>query len=113
MLNEGDGAFISCGHRRLFMLQSGEKGKAQFRLIVRGQAGHGSVPLRPGNAVLAAARIVEAPAAHELPVVIDESSRDLAELLVEDAELSDRLRDAAQARAALADLADRAPSSPP
>ena len=109
VLNEGDGAFIPCGERRLFMLQSGEKGTAQFRLVVHGQAGHGSVPLRRGNAVLAAARVVEALAAHELPVVIDESSRDLVESLVEDPELRARLRDATLARAALADLADRDP----
>ncbi len=109
VLNEGDGAYIPCGDRRLFMLQSGEKGTAQFRIVVHGQAGHASVPLRRGNAVLAAARVVEALAAHELPVVVDESSRDLVELLVEDPELRARLRDGSQARAALADLADRDP----
>jgi len=109
VLNEGDGAFVPCGERHLFMLQSGEKGTAQFRLVVHGQAGHGSVPLRRGNAVLAAARIVEALAVHELPVVIDASSRDLVELLVEDPELRAGLRDAARARAALADLAERDP----
>jgi acetylornithine deacetylase/succinyl-diaminopimelate desuccinylase-like protein len=109
VLNEGDGAFIPCGDRRLFMLQSGEKGTAQFRLIVHGQAGHGAVPLRHGNAVLAAARVVEALAEHELPVVIDESSRDLVELLVADTGLRERLRDARHAGAALADLAARDP----
>ena len=41
--------------------------------------GHGSVPLRSGNAVLAAARVVEALASHELPVVIDDSSQDLVQ----------------------------------
>jgi len=41
VLNEGDGAYIACGDRRLFMLQSGEKGAAQFRIVVHGRAGHG------------------------------------------------------------------------
>jgi acetylornithine deacetylase/succinyl-diaminopimelate desuccinylase-like protein len=91
------------------MLQSGEKGTAQFRLVVHGQAGHGSVPLRRGNAVLAAARVVEALAAHELPAVVDESSRDLVEFLVDDPGLREGLRDATKARAALAALADRDP----
>jgi acetylornithine deacetylase/succinyl-diaminopimelate desuccinylase-like protein len=109
VLNEGDGAFIPCGERRLFTLQSGEKGAAQFRLVVHGRAGHGSVPLRRGNAVLAAARVVEALAAYELPVVVADQSRDLVEYLVADPDLRGRLRDAAQARAALADLADREP----
>jgi len=109
VLNEGDGAHIPCGDRRLFMLQSGEKGTAQFRLVVHGRSGHGAVPLRAGNAVVAAARVVEALAARELPVLVEESSRDLVELLVEDAELRRRLRDEAQARAALEDLAEREP----
>ena len=52
VLNEGDGAYVPCGDRRLFLLQSGEKGAAQFRIVVHGRAGHGSVPLRQGNAVL-------------------------------------------------------------
>jgi acetylornithine deacetylase/succinyl-diaminopimelate desuccinylase-like protein len=110
VLNEGDGAFIPCGDRRLFMVQSGEKGAAQFRLVVHGRAGHGSVPLRGGNAVLAAAQIVEALSAHELPVVVDDSSRDLVEYLVEDPGLRARLRDSTRARTALAELADRDPS---
>ena len=109
VLNEGDGAFIPCGEHRLFTLQSGEKGAAQFRLVVHGRAGHGSVPLRHGNAVLAAARVVEALAAHELPVVVADQSRDLVEYLVADPDLRGRLRDPEQARAALVELADREP----
>jgi acetylornithine deacetylase/succinyl-diaminopimelate desuccinylase-like protein len=109
VLNEGDSAFTPRGDRRVFMLQSGEKGTAQFRVVVHGEAGHASMPLRRGSAVLAAARIVEALAMRELPVVIDESSRDLVDLLVDDRDLRDRLRDARQARAALASLADRDP----
>lgn len=108
-LNEGDGAYIPTGDRRVFLLQSGEKGTAQFRLIVHGQGGHGSLPQRHGNAVLAAAQVVEALLAHELPVVIDDSSRDSVELLVADAGLRGRLRDAGRSRAALTELAERHP----
>jgi acetylornithine deacetylase/succinyl-diaminopimelate desuccinylase-like protein len=107
VLNEGGGAFIRRGDRRIYLLETGEKGVAQFRIIVRGEAGHASVPLRRGNAVLGAARIVQALAARELPIVIDGSSAELVELLVEDAGLRARLRDAATARAALAELARR------
>ena len=109
VLNEGDGAYIPSRDRRVFLLQSGEKGTAQFRLIVHGQGGHGSLPQRQGNAVLAAARVVEALLAHELPVVIDDSSRDSVELLVADAGLRERLRDAGRSRAALTELAERHP----
>jgi acetylornithine deacetylase/succinyl-diaminopimelate desuccinylase-like protein len=107
VLNEGAGAFLRHAGRRLYVVDTGEKGTAQFRLVVRGTGGHASVPLRRGNAVLAAAQVVQALAAHELPVVVDESSAELVEALVDDAALRARLRDPAQARAALAELADR------
>lgn len=109
VLNEGDGAYIPSADRRVFLTETGEKGAAQFRLIVHGRPGHGSIPRRHDNAVLDAARVVEALLAHELPVVIEESSRDVVELLVADAELRERLRDAGRARAALTDLARRHP----
>ena len=109
VLNEGDGAYIPSGNRRVFLLQSGEKGTAQFRLIVHGRGGHGSLSQRHGNTVLAAARVVEALLAHELPVVVDDSSSDSVELLVADAGLREHLRDAGRSRAALADLAERHP----
>jgi len=67
------------------------------------------VPLRRGNAVVGAARIVEALVAHELPLVIDGSSRELVEFLVDDPDLRARLRDERAARAALAELATRDP----
>jgi len=107
VINEGGGQFLERDGHRVYILESGEKGTAQFRLVVRGEAGHASVPLRHGNAVVAAARVVEALVAHELPVVIDGSSSELVELLVDDPGLRARLRDPGEARAALADLARR------
>lgn len=106
LLNEGDSAYIPRGDRRVFMLQSGEKGTAQFRVRVHGEAGHPSMPLRRGNAVLAAAHVIEALATHERQVVVDESSRDRVELLVDDLDLRDDLRDPSRAREALSRLAD-------
>lgn len=107
VINEGGGHFLQHAGRPVYILESGEKGTAQFRIVVRGEAGHASVPLRRGNAVVGAARIVEALVAHELPLVIDGSSRELVELLVDDPELRARLRDQDDARAALAELARR------
>ena len=107
VVNEGGGGFIEHADGRVYLLESGEKGTAQFRLVVHGEAGHASVPLRRGNAVVAAAQLVGALVAHELPVVIDGSSRELVELLVADPELRARLRDPAEARAALAELGSR------
>jgi acetylornithine deacetylase/succinyl-diaminopimelate desuccinylase-like protein len=107
VINEGGGHFLERGGRRVYILESGEKGTAQFKLIVKGEAGHASVPLRSGNAVVAAARVVDALVAHELPVMIDASSEDLVRLLVDAPALRERLRDPQTARAALADLARR------
>ncbi len=107
VINEGGGGFIRRGDRRVYLLESGEKGTAQFRLVVRGAAGHASVPLRHGNAVVSAARVVEALVAHELPLVIDGSSEELVRLLVDDPDLRSRLREPKTARAALAELERR------
>ena len=93
MINEGGGHFLERGGRRVYIIESGEKGTAQFRLIVKGEAGHASVPLRSGNAVVAAARVVDALVSHELPLVIDGSSEELVRLLVDSPALRDRLRD--------------------
>ncbi len=107
VINEGGGHFLEHGGRRVYLLESGEKGTAQFRIVVHGEAGHASVPLRRGNAVVAAARVVEALVAHELPLAVDGSSAELVELLVDDPDLRARLREPARARAALAELAAR------
>jgi acetylornithine deacetylase/succinyl-diaminopimelate desuccinylase-like protein len=109
VINEGGGHFLEHAAGRVYLLESGEKGTAQFRLVVRGEAGHASVPLRRGNAVVAAAHIVEALVAHELPVVVDGSSRELVELLVDDPDLRAHLREPTLARAALGDLAAHDP----
>ena len=107
VINEGGGHFLERAGRRVYLLESGEKGTAQFRLIVKGVAGHASVPLRHGNAVVAAARVVDALVSHQLPLAIDGSSEELVRLLVESPALRQRLRDPQTARAALTDLARR------
>ena len=107
VINEGGGQFLERGGRRVYLIENGEKGTAQFRVIVRGEAGHASVPLRSGNAVVGAARVIDALVAHELPVVIDTSSEELVRLLVDSPALRKRLRDPAKAREALVELARR------
>jgi acetylornithine deacetylase/succinyl-diaminopimelate desuccinylase-like protein len=56
---------------------------------------------------VAAARVIDALASHELPLVIDGSSEELVRLLVDSPALRERLRDPGTARAALHDLARR------
>lgn len=109
VLNEGGAGFLERGGRRLYLLENGEKGTAQFRIVVRGEGGHASVPRRDGNAVVAAAHVVAALAAHETPVVVDDGSAALVRALVDDPGLARRLRDPAAARAALTELERRDP----
>jgi acetylornithine deacetylase/succinyl-diaminopimelate desuccinylase-like protein len=105
VLNEGGSHYVQHEGRHVYLVECGEKGTAQFRIVVRGDSGHASLPLRRGNALLAAADIVSALSRHEPPLVVDESSRDLVELFVENPALRARLRDPSSARAALAELA--------
>jgi hypothetical protein len=107
VINEGGGHFLERAGRRVYLLESGEKGTAQCKLIVKGEAGHASVPLRSGNAVVSAARCIDALATHQLPLVIDGSSDELVQMLVDSPALRERLRDPKTARSALADLARR------
>lgn len=109
VLNEGDSAFMPRGEQRVFMLQSGEKGTAQFRLRVFGRAGHGSLPPRHDNAVLAAARIIAALESYERQALVEEQSRDLVALLVDDPRMRDDLREPSRAAAALFRLAQEHP----
>lgn len=109
VINEGGGHFIRHQGVPVYVLETGEKGTAQFRIVVSGEGGHASVPLRGGNAVIGAAHVVEALAAFELPIVVDGSSAGLVELLVDDPGLRTRLRDPARAREALRELAARDP----
>lgn len=106
VLNEGAGSLMSHNGRKLFLVANGEKGTAQFRIIVHGDPGHASVPLRHGNAILGAARIIEALSCHDTPVTIDDSSVELVEHLVDDPDLRQRLRDPGTVREALAELAE-------
>ena len=107
LLNEGGGEFLElAGGQRLYELHVGEKGTAQFRVVVRGAAGHASVPMRRGNAVVGAADVIRALYDHEPRLSLDTVPREYVELLVDDAGLRARLLDEAAARSALAELGE-------
>lgn len=57
-LNEGGGNCTTINGRRYYPVQVGEKGTARFRLIARGQPGHGSQP-HDNNAVLKLVAVLE------------------------------------------------------
>jgi acetylornithine deacetylase/succinyl-diaminopimelate desuccinylase-like protein len=52
LLNEGAGAVIPFGDRRLYGVCCAEKGTVRFRVRARGRAGHASVPALADNALL-------------------------------------------------------------
>ncbi|MCX4094101.1 M20/M25/M40 family metallo-hydrolase [Nocardia sp. alder85J] len=66
--------------RRLYLIQSAEKGVAWFRLTTAGVAGHASM-LNPRNSVVELAEVVERIGRHRFPVRITGSTRMLFEAL--------------------------------
>ncbi len=108
LLNEGGGEFMVLpGGERLYELHVGEKGTAQFRVVVSGDSGHASVPLRHGNAVVGVADVVRALHDYQPAVSLETVPRDYVELLVADTALRARLLDEGEAAVALAELGER------
>ena len=105
LMNEGGGEFLNLPDgRRLYELQTGEKGTAQFKLTVKGEGGHASVPLRHGNAVVDAAGLIRALHDYRPSVSLATVSPEYVELLVDDVDMRRRLLDVTTARAALEEL---------
>jgi len=59
LVNEGGGAVMPYGDRRLFSVGCAEKGTFRFRVRARGVAGHASVPGTGDNALLKLAPVLE------------------------------------------------------
>jgi acetylornithine deacetylase/succinyl-diaminopimelate desuccinylase-like protein len=66
-IGEVGGFSVTIGGKRLYLLQTAEKGMAWMRLIARGTAGHGSM-LQPDNAVTEVAEAVARIGRHEWPI---------------------------------------------
>jgi acetylornithine deacetylase/succinyl-diaminopimelate desuccinylase-like protein len=66
-ISEVGGFSVTIGGRRLYLIQTAEKGIAWMRLTARGRAGHGSM-LNPDNAVTTLAEAVGRLGRHEWPV---------------------------------------------
>lgn len=104
VLNEGGGEFIAVDGRRTYLLSTGEKGTAQFKLVFHGESGHASVPLLAGNAVAEMAAAITALVAYQPRLHFDFVPGELIERVVGDARLRARLLDSRAARSALAEL---------
>jgi acetylornithine deacetylase/succinyl-diaminopimelate desuccinylase-like protein len=59
-INEGGGDRVVLGGRPIYLCATAEKMSAPFRLRVRGRSGHASMPAIADNALVKAARLVEA-----------------------------------------------------
>jgi len=86
---------------RLYPLTVGEKAFADFASRVRGPGGHGSVPQHDHNPVERLGRVISAIADHEAAVFVAPFTARYIDRLVADRRLGERLKDPAQARAAI------------
>jgi len=66
-IGEVGGFSVTLGGKRLYLLQTAEKGMAWMRLTARGTAGHGSM-LQPDNAVTEVAEAIARIGRHDWPV---------------------------------------------
>jgi acetylornithine deacetylase/succinyl-diaminopimelate desuccinylase-like protein len=66
-IGEVGGFSVTIGDKRLYLLQTAEKGMAWMRLTARGTAGHGSM-LQPDNAVTEVAEAIARIGRHEWPI---------------------------------------------
>ena len=66
-IGEVGGFSVTIGGKRLYLLQTAEKGMAWMRLTARGTAGHGSM-LQPDNAVTEVAEAIARIGRHEWPI---------------------------------------------
>ncbi len=84
LLNEGAGAVIPYGDRRLYGVCCAEKGTFRFKVVARGRAGHASVPDLADNALLHLIPTLQRLVAAELPFDLTPETRGLLEGLGED-----------------------------
>lgn len=77
-INEGGGFGTSILGRRIYGIQTGEKGTARFTLRARGRPGHASVPQRE-NAVLKLARGLDLLGGASFPIHVTQTARNYIE----------------------------------
>ena len=84
LVNEGGGAVMPYGDRRLFGVCCAEKGTFRFTVRARGKAGHASVPGIGDNALLKLAPVIERLGTHQPEFDVVHEPRALLEALHED-----------------------------
>jgi acetylornithine deacetylase/succinyl-diaminopimelate desuccinylase-like protein len=84
LLNEGGGAVMPYGGRRLYGVCCAEKGTFRFRVTAHGAAGHASVPGVADNALLKLAPVLTRLAAAKAPYDLTEEPRAFLKAIGED-----------------------------
>jgi acetylornithine deacetylase/succinyl-diaminopimelate desuccinylase-like protein len=105
VVNEGGIDTFDAGDRRLYTVNTGEKGYVNCRITLHGRPAHGSVPLRHDNVVQGLAAVIESLAVYEPQVHQDFLPHAFIGAAVKDPALRRRLADPASAEAAVRELA--------
>jgi acetylornithine deacetylase/succinyl-diaminopimelate desuccinylase-like protein len=84
-INEGGGERLLLGGKPVYLCATAEKMSAPFRLRVHGRSGHASMPGIADNALVKAARYVEALAAYEPPREMIPEARGFLEAVLDEA----------------------------
>jgi len=84
LLNEGGGAVMPYGDRRLYPVGCAEKGTFRVRLSARGVAGHASMPATADNALLRLAPVISRIGERRAPYDVVAEPRALLEAIGED-----------------------------
>src|SRR5207247_6159691 len=104
-INEGGGDRIVLGNRVLYLCSAAEKASSPFLLRVHGRSGHASMPGIADNALVKAARYIEALASFEPePTLIPEAKVFLETVLGETPSVHEALARAREVDRRLADL---------
>ena len=105
LINEGmGGLWVPVEGKKVFLLATGEKAFAMFRIRTRGRGGHASVPEKERSAVIDLARAVVALGLCDPPAIVSPLTARFVDAVVTDADLRARLKDPQTARAAGAEL---------
>lgn len=106
-INEGGGERLVLGGSPVYMCATAEKMSAPFKVTVRGRAGHASMPGIADNALVKAARYLEALGAYEPPrELIPEAKGFLEAVLGEAPPVEEALMRAAELHPTLPDLVE-------
>jgi acetylornithine deacetylase/succinyl-diaminopimelate desuccinylase-like protein len=106
-INEGGGDRLVLGGAPVYMCATAEKMSAPFKVTVRGRAGHASMPGIADNALVKAARYIEALGAYEPPrELIPEAKGFLEAVLGEAPPVEDALVRAGELHPTLPDLVE-------